>query len=144
MVAAAAEDLMVREWEWWEKGKERVVGVLRRLEYFEEEERERVDVEGDGDKFKALAIFILFLLYWPPSPAGQVSSRERGSREAAKLVSEWWFWSAPSYLYFIEDRTTREVFNLIDCIIVTVTPLPFLSITATFIFILELHCKHYF
>lgn len=61
-MVAAAEDLMVRKREWWEKGKERVVGVLRRLEYFEEEERVRVDVEGDGDKFKALAIIILFLL----------------------------------------------------------------------------------
>jgi hypothetical protein len=133
-MVAAAEDLTVREWEWWEKGKERVVGVLRRLEYFEEEERERVDVEGDGDKFKALAIFIPFLLYWPPSPAGQVSSREGGLREAAKFVSEWGFWSAQSYLYFIQDRTTREVFNLIDCIIVTVTPLPFFSITAALFF----------
>lgn len=57
-MVVAAEDLMVRELGWWEKGKERVVGVLRRLEYLEEEERGRVDVEGD--KFKALAIFFFF------------------------------------------------------------------------------------
>lgn len=57
-MVVAAEDLMVRELGWWEKGKERVVGILRRLEYLEEEERGRVDVEGD--KFKALAIFFFF------------------------------------------------------------------------------------
>lgn len=68
-MVAAAEDLTVREWEWWEKGKERVVGVLRRVEYLEEEERERVGVEGDADKFKDLAIFFFFFLYWALSPA---------------------------------------------------------------------------
>lgn len=67
-MVAAAEDLMVRKREWWEKGKERVVGVLRRVEYLEEES-ERVGVEGDGDKFKDLAIFFFFFLYWALSPA---------------------------------------------------------------------------
>lgn len=73
VVAEEEEDLTVREWEceWWrDKGKERVVGVLRRVEYLEEEERERVGVEGDGDKFKDLAIFFFFFfLYWALSPA---------------------------------------------------------------------------
>ena len=57
-MVVAGEDLLVRELGRWEKGKERLVGVLRRLEYLEEEERGSVDVEGD--KFKALAIFFFF------------------------------------------------------------------------------------
>lgn len=72
VVAEEEEDLTVREWEWewWrDKGKERVVGVSRRVEYLEEEERERVGVEGDADKFKDLAIVFLLLLYWALSSA---------------------------------------------------------------------------